>query len=258
MSDTEIHVEPEGVMHDNHVPPEGVRLVCEEKMEEPKVAELPQTDAPKKAPRKKPAAKRTTPYNNPVKEAIDRNMSLPLAGKGKGKGKGKNLTVGKDSEVVERTEVVAGGSAGSAGVGGTQYSYNNLEELLDSLDPAMTHFCPIHKDMLMEELHSKKEHVKDTFLRCNVKGCPCFCDTKKHEEYYRSVTSQGHEWFTLERIAQIKCACGYDPTLLASKSKKNPGRMYLRCRDFICKDFFAWWDMKPPRPVQVIMLKSYC
>lgn len=117
MSDTEIHVEPEGVMHDNHVPPEGVRLVCEEKMEEPKVAELPQTDAPKKAPRKKPAAKRTTPYNNPVKEAIDRNMSLPLAGKGKGKGKGKNLTVGKDSEVVERTEVVAGGSAGSAGVG---------------------------------------------------------------------------------------------------------------------------------------------
>ncbi|PFX25939.1 putative uncharacterized transposon-derived protein F54H12.3 [Stylophora pistillata] len=226
MSDTETRVEPEGVMHDNHhistgLESEGVmqRLLCEEKIEEPpKVDETPQTDAPKKAPKRKPAAKRAAPYD----------------GKGKcqgSKGKGKkpkldvdhpNVTLGKDGEVVERTEVVAGGSSGSVGVGGTQYSYNNLEELLDSLDPAMTHFCPIHKDTLMEVLHSKKEHVKDKFLRCNVQGCPCFCKMDMHEEYYSNVTRQGHEWFTLERITQMKCACGYDPTLIMSNSKDNP------------------------------------
>lgn len=168
----------------------------------------------------------------------------------------------KPKKVAPTTEVDAlpasnAEDAGPSGLGGA-YVYNNIEELLEGLENVHSYTCPIHKDQLMEVVHSQKEHIKDTFLRCNVKGCPAFCSTDKYEFYYSKVNEQGHSWFTIDRIAQMKCECGYDPTLAVSgPTAKNPNRCYLRCRDNLCENFFSWWDQKPYRPVQKIMLQKY-
>ena len=202
--------------------------------------EQPKTSAPGKAPKRK------------------QEKPAPYKGKEQKKPKEKKT---KKVEVAATEEVVSEGTnAGTSDLGehglGGAYIYNDIEELLEDLENVPSRPCPIHKKELMELLHSQKEHVQDTFLRCNVEGCPAFCATDKYEEYYTRCDEQGHNWFTFERVAKMKCKCGYDPTLVVSKSVDNPGRMYLRCRDNLC-DFFSWWDMKPYRPVQVIMLRKY-
>ena len=165
--------------------------------------EQPKTSAPGKAPKRK------------------QEKPAPYKGKETKKPKEKKT---KKTEVATAEEVVVEGSnastsgLGDGGLGGA-YMYNNIEELLDDLDNVHSYVCPIHKKDLMEVLYSQKEHVKDTFLRCNAEGCPAFCATDKYEEHYSSCHAQGHKWFTLERITKMKCKCGYDPTLAVSRSE---------------------------------------
>ena len=211
--------------------------------EEEVFVEPPKTDAPRKAPKVK--KERAAPY--------------------KGKEAKKPPKEKKTKKIVPTTveDVVAEGSSGGAceqpgeaGVGGT-YTYDTIEELLDNLeDDVHSYVCPIHTSELMQIHHSKKEHVTDTFLSCKVEGCPCVCTTAKYEDYFAKVRDQAHMWFTRDRIAQMKCGCGFDPTLKMSNSPKNPGRMYITCRDNLC-DIFSWWNAMPNRFVHKIMMTKY-
>ncbi|PFX12178.1 hypothetical protein AWC38_SpisGene23900 [Stylophora pistillata] len=160
------------------------------------------------------------------------------------------------AELVEEGEVVEQGKV-VPGIEGTgTFHYSSLDDLLESVETIPTWYaCPIHKDEKMEELTSKKEHVKDTFLRCHVSHCPVFTSTKDYGLYYDMCQHQGHPWFTLERIEQMKCQCGEDPTLSMSSSQKNKNRMYLRCNRREC-DLFTWWDRKPYMPVQQILMAA--
>ena len=209
---------------------------------EEQAVEPPKTDAPRKAPKVK--KERAAPYKG--KEA----KKPPKEKKAK-----KFVPTTEEDVVVEGSSTDVSEQLGEGGVGGT-YTYDTIEELLDNLESVHSYVCPIHSE-LMEIHHSKKEHVADTFLSCNVEGCPCFCTTDKYEDYFTRVRNQGHKWFTRDRIAKMKCACGFDPTLKMSNSEKNPGRMYITCRDNLCDNFFSWWDSMPNRYVHRIMMTKY-
>ena len=204
--------------------------------------EPPKTDAPRKVPK------------------VKKERAVPYKGK-EAKKAPKEKKVKKFAPTTEEDVVVAGSSIGVSdqfgedGVGGT-YTYDTIEELLDNLESVHSYACPIHSE-LMEIHNSKKEYVTDTFLSCKVEGCPCFCTTAHYEDYFAKVRSQGNKWFTRERIAKMKCSCGFDPTLKMSNSEKNPGRMYITCRDNLCDNFFSWWDSMPNRYVHKIMMTKY-
>ena len=213
-----------------------VPIITEEVKEE--IVEPPKNDAPRKASKVK--KERAAPY--------------------KGKEAKKQPKEKKPKKVVTTVEDVvaegsSGGQVGEDGIGGT-YTYDSIEELLDNLEDVSTYVCPIHTSELMQIHHSKKEHVTDTFLSCKVEGCPCFCTVAKYEDYFARVRDQAHSWFTRDRIAQMKCGCGFDPTLKMSNSPRNPGRMYITCRDNIC-DIFSWWNAMPNRFVNKIMMTKY-
>ena len=119
------------------------------------VVEPPKTDAPRKTPKVK--KERAAPYKG--KEA-----KKPAKEK-----KAKKVVLTTEEDVVdEGSSVGVSEQLGEDGVGGT-YTYDTIEELLDNLDGVHSYVCPIHSE-LMEIHHSKKEHVTDTFLSCNVKG----------------------------------------------------------------------------------------
>lgn len=138
------------------------------------------------------------------------------------------------------------------------YQYESIDELLASLD----HFpeaykCPIHREVDLNTLTSQKETVHETFLRCPEKGCPVFCTWNDYSSYAVQCRKQGHVWFTKQRIQDMKCACGWDPTLaIVKKSPKNRNRMYLKCRHGEC-DLFTWWDRCPFKPVQQLLTPVY-
>ena len=161
-------------------------------------------------------------------------------------------------------EVVAEGAAqgrdevsGSGKKPGT-YLYESIDDLLASLDQIpISHTCPIHPSIVLKVITSKKETVCDTFLQCSEKGCPVFCNWNDYESYALQCRNQGHVWFTKQRIQDMKCECGMDPTLsIAKKSLKNRNRMYLRCRYGEC-NLFTWWDRCPFKPVQQILTPVY-
>ena len=157
-------------------------------------------------------------------------------------------------------EVVAeGGAEGrdeTSGKPGT-YIYESIDELLASLDQIpVSRTCPIHKDTVLQIVTSQKETVHDTFLRCPEKGFPVFCTWNDYGRYASQCRCQGHAWFTKERIQDMKCECGFDPTLSISNSIKNKNRMYLRCRKGDC-NLFTWWDRCPFKPVQQILTPVY-
>ena len=209
--------------------------------------EPPKTDAPRKVPKVK--KERVAPYKG--KEA----KKQPKEKKTKKFAPTCEEDAGVEDVVVAGSSVGVSEQFGEDGIGGT-YTYDTIEELLDNLEGVHSYVCPIHSE-LMEIHNSKKEHVTDTFLSCKVEGCPCFCTAAHYEDYFAKVRSQGHKWFTRERIAKMKCSCGFDPTLKMSNSEKNPGRMYITCRDNLCENFFSWWDSMPNRFVHKIMMTKY-
>ena len=109
-----------------------------------------------------------------------------------------------------------------------------------------------HTYTQMEELRSKKEDCHDTFLRCQEKSCPTFCDVKDYNYCYYGFREQGHSWFTLDSISRMVCECGLTPTLTMSKSDKNYGKKYLRCPQRNC-NLFQWWRFKPLKKTQQIL-----
>ena len=102
--------------------------------------------------------------------------------------------------------------------------YATLEELLASV--GVCYPCPIHNSG-MNEVHSQKEWVQDVFLTCSADNCPVFTTLKEYSTYYDGCRRQGHEWFTLDRIASMKCKGGETPTLAMSKSEYNYNQLIL-------------------------------
>ena len=167
----------------------------------------------------------------------------------------------QEEEVVE--EAVASTSGEQKGNEETsgkpgRYEFESIEALLASLDHfPETYTCPIHKESELQKLTSQKETVHETFLRCPEKGCPVFCTWNDYSRYFEQCRKQGHVWFTKQRVEDMKCVCGWDPTLaIVKKSPKNRNRMYLKCRHGEC-DLFTWWDRCPFKPVQQILTPVY-
>ncbi|PFX24887.1 hypothetical protein AWC38_SpisGene10520 [Stylophora pistillata] len=105
------------------------------------------------------------------------------------------------------------------------YQYDTLEDLLASV--GVCYPCPIHNSG-MNEVHSQKEWVQDVFLTCSVDNCPVFTSLKEYSTYNDRCRRQGHEWFTLDRIASMKCECGETPTLGMCKSEDNYNQLSNR------------------------------
>lgn len=162
-----------------------------------------------------------------------------------------NVKVIAEGAAQGRDEVSGSGKPGT-------YLYESIDDLLASLDQIpISHTCPIHPSIVLKVITSKKETVCDTFLQCPEKGCPVFCNWNNYERYALQCRNQGHVWFTKQRIKDMKCECGVDPTLsIAKKSLKNRNRMYLRCRYGEC-NLFTWWDRCPFKPVRQILTPVY-
>ncbi|PFX25068.1 Uncharacterized protein F54H12.2 [Stylophora pistillata] len=111
--------------------------------------------------------------------------------------------------------------------------YDTLEDLLASV--GVCYPCPIHNSG-MNEVHSQKEWVQDVLLTCSVDNCLVFTSLKEYSTYYDRCRRQGHEWFTLDRIASMKCECGETPTLGMSKSEYNYNQLSNR-ESFYFLDF---------------------
>lgn len=131
------------------------------------------------------------------------------------------------------------------------YQYGTLEELLASVEAGYP--CSIHNSG-MNEVHSRKEWVQDVFLACPVDNCPVFTSLKDYTTYYDGCRRQGHEWFTLDRIASMKCKCGETPTLAMSKSERNYNQLFLRCKNNYC-NLFQWWRFLPKERNMAILTR---
>lgn len=123
------------------------------------------------------------------------------------------------SQVQPREKVVEEGEIPEAGnfSGSMNTHYGTLAELL--ADVEVCYPCPIH-NVGMNELKSKKEWCQEFYLSCPVYNCPVFMNLKEFNVYHDQCRKQGHDWFTLDRIAMMKCECGETPTLAMSKSEQ--------------------------------------
>ena len=125
-----------------------------------------------------------------------------------------------------------------------------MGEVYDMINifPPKTFNCPFHQSICDHKMSAKGFR----YVKCPVKPCPFFCTETEGDDSSKSLTSQLHNDYKMQLTEDTTCnvpwACycegeGYrDVCLGRSKSAKNPGRFYIRCKRPNSCRFFAWLD----------------
>lgn len=121
-----------------------------------------------------------------------------------------------------------------------------LEHFRNPSPPPGVHYCPLHYPTPM-----KKNTARNgwEYYTCPEKDCFIFTDAENVDEYSKSVEAQLHEYYRVSSRVKLHCYCNNALSLCRSRSYKNPGRMYFRCRKGQC-DFFQWAEEEPKRKVK--------
>lgn len=110
------------------------------------------------------------------------------------------------------------------------------------------HLCPIHLQHMSQQCY---DGGRWSCWRCPVADCFVMTGVLDGKEYFSTVSSKLSEHYK-EKWNEVRCFC-YKPVVLCkSRSEKNPGRIYFRCKGkqpSRCR-FFLWAD-EPPSQDQV-------
>jgi len=107
--------------------------------------------------------------------------------------------------------------------------------------------CPFHIELLVNVPNRKGYDL----MKCPEQPCLISVfDKQNAESYLKGAYDKIHKEVET-RWHELLCQCGYLPSLRQSKSEKNPGRMYLACRNHECK-YFQWADEPLPVPAKMI------
>ena len=129
-------------------------------------------------------------------------------------------------------------------------------DLTPMLDPPLgtlqnmyrKHLCPVHLEEMSQRSH---EGGAWTYWRCPVVDCFVMTGTQDGNEYFSAVRSQLAAHYK-EKWSEVRCFCKKPVVLCKSRSGKNPGRIYFRCKEkqqSRCR-YFQWAD-EPPSYDQV-------
>ena len=115
-----------------------------------------------------------------------------------------------------------------------------------------SYVCPIHEDSVMKCLNPNE--VYDALLfKCSTPDCAVFFTSDTHQEVRHQLTQSIHPTVYEGLLnTDLKCYCGYTPSMKLSQSEKNFSRVYLTCfkKQMPCS-FFQWihWKVRdPPQP----------
>ena len=104
--------------------------------------------------------------------------------------------------------------------------------------------CPKHYQFLMVFKTIDTSTGTWSYYRCPASDCFAICGEDEVNRYIAEYQNQVHEYWKTSEDEYNQCYCGYPFILKISKSEKNPGRMYFKCKKNRC-DLFLWADMKP-------------
>ena len=105
------------------------------------------------------------------------------------------------------------------------------------------YLCPVH----LEEMSQRSyEGATWTYWCCPVADCFVMTGVHDEKEYFSAVHSQLAAHYK-EKWNEVRCFCDKPVVLCKSRSEKNPGRIYFRCKGkqhSRCR-FFQWADEPP-------------
>jgi len=107
--------------------------------------------------------------------------------------------------------------------------------------------CPFHVELLVN-IPNKKGY---DLMKCPDQPCLIsIFDENNKQAYMEGAYNKVHK--DIQDVwHKLLCDCGTLPSLLQSRSEKNPGRMYLACRNHQCK-YFQWTDEPLADPEDVM------
>ena len=100
--------------------------------------------------------------------------------------------------------------------------------------------CPFHIELLANVPNAKGYNL----LKCPSQPCLISLVGKDEAKSYMKGAYKDVHQDILNRWGELLCFCGFLPRLRQSHSYKNPGRMYLTCRNkpFTQCQFLRWAD----------------
>ena len=106
-------------------------------------------------------------------------------------------------------------------------------------------YCfPVHLNDTLQKKESNTQCGHWKYYRCPVQNCFVSCGVDNVEHYLESAKRQLHNFYLAKPVHVMKCYCKRSLVMSLSQSKKNPGRLFLKCPKRQC-NFFQWCDEKP-------------